>query len=140
MLVSLAVAAMVLLVAWNFVRVYRFQADYNFDGFFQGTRYECRIGGLDEDGGTLGFIGADEFGLYLLPHPQTDRRWWAYPRGFRIFKKSLYIPWTDIRCRSGRVLLKDCIWFDLAPRRVYLYVPKDVGEKVLTDARRQIPV
>jgi len=120
--------------------LYRFQTDYKFDGFFQGARYECKLGGLGDEHRTLCLIGADEFGLYLLPHPNPPRHWWAYPSQYRIFKKSLYIPWTDIRCRSGRVLLKDCIWFDLAPRRVYLYVPKDVGEKVLGDARRAVPV
>jgi hypothetical protein len=139
MLVSIAIAAIVLLIAWNFVRLYRFQTDYKFDGLFQGVRYECKLGGLGDEHRTLCLIGADEFGLYLLPHPNPPRHWWAYPSGYRIFKKSLYIPWTDIRCRYGRVLLKDCIWFDLKPRRVYLYVPKDVGEKVLVDARRQVP-
>jgi hypothetical protein len=139
MLFAIFFAAAILLVAWNFQRLNNFDRDYKFTGDFQGHRYECTLGGLAEGRGVLCMIGADNFGLYLLPDPRP-RRWLTfYPNGNQIFKKSLLIPWKDIGCRSGSVLLKDCIWFDLAPRRIYLYVPKDIGEKLLTDAGHAIP-
>jgi hypothetical protein len=136
-IVTLIAAAAVLLVGWNFQRLHRFASDYNFTGAFQGNRYECSLGGLNEGHGTWCLIGADEYGLYLLPSPKPVRWLWGYPGGRQVFKKSLLIPWTDIGCRTGRVLFKDCIWFDLAPRRIYLYVPKDIGEKLLSDAGRK---
>jgi hypothetical protein len=138
-LIAIVVAAAVLLVGWNFVRLHKFGSDYNFVGSFSGNRYECMVGGINENHGTLCLIGADGYGLYLLPHPKPVRWFWGYPGRYQIFKQSVLIPWKDIGCRSGRVLLKDCIWFDLAPRRVYFYVPKDIGEKLLTDAARLIP-
>ena len=139
-IVLLVVAAAALLVGWNFRRLFRFASDYNFVGSFQGKRYECSLGGLNEGHGTLCLIGADECGLYLLPHPKPVRWLWGYPGGVQVFKKSLLIPWRDIGCRTGRVLFKDCIWFDLAERKIYLYVPKDIGEKLLSDGGRQTPV
>jgi hypothetical protein len=139
MLFALFIAAAVLLVAWNFQRLHGFASDYKFTGDFQRHRYECTLGGLAEGRGALCMIGADNFGLYLLPHPNPIRWFTFYPRGNQIFKQSLLIPWKDIGCRSGSVLLKDCIWFDLAARKIYLYVPKDIGEKLLTDAGHTIP-
>jgi hypothetical protein len=138
-IVIAAVAAAILLVGWNFVRLYKFGSDYNFAGSFQGNRYECSLGGLNEGHGTLCLIGADEYGVYLLPHPKPVRWLWGYPGGYQVFKQSLLIPWRDIGCRSGRVSFKDCIWFDLAPRKIYLYLSKDIGEKLLRDAGRTIP-
>lgn len=139
MLVAIVVVLVVVLMGWNFARMYNFETDYRFSGYFQGNRYECVLGGLSQEHDTLCFIGADEQGLYLLPHPKPARTWWNYQRRRQILKKSLLIPWRDISCRSGRVLLKDCIWFDLAPRKIYLYVPKDIGEKLLADARVMVP-
>jgi hypothetical protein len=139
MLLAIVIAAAVLLVAWNFQRLHHFGTDYNFSGSFQGSRYECRLGGLAGEQGALCMIGADELGLYLLPHPNPTRWFWIRRGKYDIFKQSLFIPWKDIGCRSGRVLLSDCIWFDLASRKIYLYVPKDIGEKLLMDAGRTIP-
>jgi hypothetical protein len=69
MLLAIVLAAAVLLVAWNFQRLNNFGRDCDFTGSFQGSRYECRLGGLGDDRRTLCMMGADEFGLYLLPHP-----------------------------------------------------------------------
>jgi hypothetical protein len=139
MLIAIVIAAAVLLVGWNFVRLSRFGSDYNFGGSFQGNRYECYLGGLGDGRSTLCFIGADAFGVYLLPHPKPARWFWGFRGRYDFFRQSLLIPWTDISCRSGKVLLKDCIWFDIASRKIYLYVPKDIGEKLLIDAGRKIP-
>jgi len=138
-LVAIFVVLVVVLMGWNFARMYNFETDYRFSGYFQGKRYECVLGGLNQEHGTICFIGTDEQGLYLLPHPKPAFSWWKQRRR-QVLKKSLLIPWRDINCRAGRVLLKDCIWFDLPPRKIYLYVPRDIGEKLLTDARVIIPV
>jgi hypothetical protein len=134
------IAAAVLLVGWNFQRLRKFARDYNFSGYFHGNRYECRLGGLTEGCGTLCLIGADDYGVYVLPHPKPVRWLWSFPGRHQIFKQSLLIPWRDINCRTGRVLFKDCIWFDLAPRKIYVHVPKDIGEKLLSDAGRKTPI
>lgn len=135
-LTGIFVAAAVCLYVWNIRRVLGFERDYKYDGYFSGRRYECRVGGFSENRGTLCFMGADASGLYLFPHPRPAFSLWRYRD--EVFKKSLFIPWTDLGCRFGRVLLKDCVWFDLSARRVYFYVTKDVGEKLLNDAGRKI--
>lgn len=138
MLLAIVIVLVVVLMGWNFARMYNFETDYRFFGYFQGNRYECLLGGLSQEHGTLCFIGADEQGLYLLPHPKPALTWWNYQWRRQVLNKSLLIPWRDINCRAGKVLLKDCIWFDLARRKIYLYVPKDIGERLLTDARLMI--
>jgi len=131
-----AIAA-VLLVLWNVRNQNSFERDYAFHGSFQGTRYECLVGGLATDHRMLCMAGADRSGIYFLPHPKRQSFFQSSHRG--IFKKSLFIPWQDMSYSSKRVLLTDCIWFDLSPRKVWIYVPKEVGEKLLTDAHREIP-
>jgi hypothetical protein len=137
MLAAILIAAAICLYVWNIRRVLGFQRDYRYDGYFSGRQYECRVGGLSESRGTLCVMGADAYGLYLLPHPKPARSLWRYRD--EVFKKSLFIPWADLGCRLGRVLLKDCVWFDLSARKVYFYVAKDIGEKLLNDAGRKIP-
>jgi hypothetical protein len=137
MLITIFIAAAVFLIVWNIRRVYGFESDYKYTGSFAGKRYECAVGGLSEERDALCFMGADESGLYLLPHPKK-LRWFSGYRG--VFKKSLFIPWTDVAYRPGKALLKECLWFDLSARRVYFYIPKDVGEKLLNDAGRGMPL
>ena len=138
MLFAILCAVAAALLLWNINRWRSFLGDYQYPGVFQGHQYECRVGGLDQESRVLCMIGADESGLYLLPHPKKIRWYLGDSRGNKIFKKSLRIPWQDIACRYARVLFEDCIRFDLAPRKTYLYVPKDMGEKLLADAGRKI--
>ena len=143
MRIAILIAAVVSLYVWNIRRLLGFERDYKYDGNFAGKRYECTVGGLSEGHGTLCFMGADAGGLYLLPHPKPARSLWSYLlqyRRYEVFRRTLLIPWTDLGYRSGRVLLKDCIWFDLSPRKVYFYVAKDIGEKLLNDAGREMPL
>jgi hypothetical protein len=83
-------------------------------------------------------LGADANGLYPLPHAKPAFSLWRRRAG--VFKKALFIPWTDLGYRRGKALFKECVWFDLAARKVYFYVPTDVGEKLLNDAGRGIPL
>jgi hypothetical protein len=83
-------------------------------------------------------VGADPFRLYLLPHPK--------PRGpfgrfqFNVLKRALSIPWRDIDSRKGHVSpFRKGIWFRIESRRVYLYVSKEIGAKLLADAQRPLP-
>jgi hypothetical protein len=108
-----------------------------YTGSFAGKRYECAVGGLSEECDALCFMGADESGLYLLPHAKKPRSFWGH-RG--VFRKSLFIPWTDVAYRPGKALRKECRWFDLSARRVYFYVAKDIGEELLKDAGRGMPL
>jgi|HubBroStandDraft_2_1064218.scaffolds.fasta_scaffold49410_2 hypothetical protein len=138
MLKAILIAAGIYAYVWNIRRVTGFERDYKYDGIFSGKRYECRMGGFSEDRATLCFLGADANGLYLLPHPKPAFSLWR--RRDVVFKIALFIPWTDLGYRSGKVLFKECVWFDLEARKVYFYVPKDVGEKLLNDAGRGVPV
>ena len=133
----LLLAAAALLMFWNFSNQRRFERDYAFHGSFQGARYECLVGGFNSEDRVLCMAGADRSGIYFLPHPKPPRRFWNSRRP--VFKKSLLIPWVDLTYSSKKVLFKDCIWFDLSPRKIWLYVPKEIGEKLLTDAHREIP-
>jgi hypothetical protein len=143
MFIAIIIAAAVCLLVWNIRRVYGFERDYKYGGDFAGQRYECRVGGLSDDHGMLCFMGADANGLYLLPHAKQARSWWSYLGNrsrYDVFRKSLFIPWTDMGYRTGRAVLKECVWFELPARKVYLYVAKDVGEKLLNDAGRGMPL
>jgi len=133
--VAVAVGAVVL-VGWNFLNQSGFYRDYRFDGAFGGNRYECMLGGLNQEARTLCLMGADESGIYILSHPKPGRRFWGY--GTAVFKGSLFIPWKDIECSPGDTFpFKDVIWFKLVSRRIYLYLAKEVGTKLLADAGRE---
>jgi hypothetical protein len=143
MLIAIVIAAVVCLLVWNIRRMVGFGRDYKYDGEFAGKRYECRLGGLSDGHSVLCFMGADANGLYLLPHPKPERSFWSYLGNnyrYEVFRKSLFIPWTDLGCRHGKAVLKECVWFDLPARRVYFYVAKDVGEQLLNDAGRGMPL
>jgi hypothetical protein len=122
-----------LLVIWNIRRVLRFENDYAFSGTFEGTRHECPVGGLNLRHDTLSFAGADKIGLYLLQHPDKDEFMATWRRQW-VLKKNLMIPWKDMTYRRGKVRLKECVWFEMASRRVYLSVPSAIGELLLKDA------
>jgi hypothetical protein len=140
MVTAVVFASAVLLIGWNFFRLTRFETDYRYVGSFSGNRYECVVGGLDLEHGTLCIVGADKEGVYLLSHPKPDRFYWGGGGRHRIFKRNLMIPWSDFSYRSGKVLLRDCVWIEMPSRRIYLFVPKDVGEKLLRDAGRGFPI
>lgn len=139
MFITVILTAMALLISWNYVRLHRFERDYRFPGLFGGRHYECRIGGLRSENRVLCFIGSDMSGIYLLPHPKPNRRFLGCQIGEDVFKDSILIPWTDIHCRSGRGFFKHNIRFEIPPRKIFLYVSRDIGEKLLTDAGRNVP-
>ena len=138
MLLTIILIAAALLVLWNVRNQNSFERDYAYQGSFQGTRYECIVGGLNPEDRLLCMVGADRAGIYFLPHPKRQRLF--RNSGRAVFKKSLLIPWQDFTYCSKTVLFKDCIWFDLSPRKIWIYVPRDVGEKLLTDAHQEIPI
>ena len=135
-IVAVVIAAVVL-IGWNFINQSSFYSDCAFAGSFGGNRYECMLGGLNQETRVLCLMGADESGVYILSHPKPGRPFWGY--GTAVFKGSLFIPWQDIECTPGDTFpFKDSIWFKLASRRIYLYLAKEIGEKLLADARRKI--
>lgn len=77
-------------------------------------------------------------GVYILPHPQPER--WFGRYNYAIFKKSIFIPWPEMTFTTGRVpFAGECIWLRLEPRRIYLYVPRAIGMKLLQAGGRDIP-
>ena len=137
MLLPIILAAAVLLMLWNIRNQRSFERDYSYDGSFAGQRYECIVGGLNSEHRMWCMAGADRSGIYFLPSPKNQNLFWN--SGLGVFKKSLLIPWQDIAYCSKRVLFKDCIWFDLSPRKVWIYVPRETGEKLLIDGHREVP-
>ncbi|MGA7573723.1 MAG: hypothetical protein WBV31_07025 [Terriglobales bacterium] len=125
------------LTFWNFSNWYGFVSGYRYNGDFQGKRYECRLRFATSECDSLCFIGANEFGLYLLYHPASKGWWWKYAAGG--FNRNLEIPWRDLDYRPAKILFKDCMQFEIPPRKVYFWVPKDVGDQLLIDARRKTP-
>ncbi len=138
MLPTLFFIAAALLVLWNVRNYNGFERAYAYQGSFPGERYECLVGGLYSEDRVLCMAGADRAGIYFLPHPKPQRLF--QNSGYPIFKKSFFIPWQDMNYCSKKVLFKDCIWFDLSPRKIWIYVPREVGEKLLADAHREIPI
>jgi hypothetical protein len=137
----IAVAALaVALVLWNAGVISRFKTDYRFDGAFDGRRYDCVLRFANLDHGLRCFLGADSSALYLFIASERERSWWSYPReASTIFKTDLRIPWTDLAWREKKILLTDCVWFEIATKKIYFYVASDVGDKLLIDAQRKIP-
>jgi hypothetical protein len=68
----------------------------------------------------------------LLSHP--DGKGWGWRYGVGGFKKNLQIPWSDVECRPKIVLLKECMWFEVPSRKIYFYIPREIGDKLLIDA------
>jgi hypothetical protein len=129
----------VALVLWNAGVVRRFQSDYRYDGEFQGQRYECSLQFANSEHGIRCSLGADGSALYLLAVPKRTVSWWKNRAAHSFFRANLRIPWSDVEWREKRIMLKDSIWFEIAAKRIYFYVPRDVGDKLLVDAGRKIP-
>ena len=128
----------VVLVFWNVRIVRRFQNDYRYDDEFQGQRYECIVQFANSDYGIRCSMGADASALYLLAVPKRKVSWWKNRAARSFFRANLQIPWSDLGWREKRIMLKDCIWFEIPAKRIYFYVPLDVGDKLLIDAGRKI--
>jgi hypothetical protein len=135
----------VLLMVWNVAKIRSFQRDYGYEGEFPGAPYECDLRSADSEFPMQCRIGATDSALYIMANPnaQRPRTWWGWGKygSFRsLFKSDLRIPWSEVQCRAGTMFLKKVIWFENRSRKFYVYVPRDVGEKLLTDAGREIPV
>lgn len=126
------------LMFWNAANWYGFESGYRYHGQFQGKRYECGVRFANSECSELCFIGADAGALYLLSHPNRKGWWWQY--GGMGYKKNLQIPWSDLEYRETTILLKPCTWFEVSGKKIYFSIPKDIGDKVLIDAERKIPV
>src|SRR5271170_4132049 len=127
----------VALIFWNVGIIRRFKSDYRYGGEFHGNRYECILRFANLESGMWCSLGADASALYLLTATTRKRSFWTWNnRGFArdIFKTNLQIPWSDLDWREKTILVKDFIWFEIPAKKIYFYVPKDVGDKVLIDA------
>jgi hypothetical protein len=135
----IAVSVMAIaLVLWNAGVVRRFQSDYRYDGEFHGQRYECILTFANSEYGTRCSLGADESALYLLAVPKRKVSWWKNRAAHSFFRANLQIPWSDLDWREKRIVFKDCIWFEIPAKRIYFYVARDVGDKLLIEAGRKI--
>ena len=124
------------LTFWNAVNWYGFESGYRYNAEFQGKRFECPLRFANSECGSRCFIGANGSGLYLLSHPARKGWWWRY--GAVGFNKNLQIPWSDLECRAGTMLLKKCMWFDIPSRKTHFCIAKDIGNKLLIDAGRPL--
>ena len=145
LIVAVGCVLAVSLVLWNIARVRRFQRDYQYDGEIPCVRYECDLRDSAAESPMRCLIGATESALYLAsPEDQRRRKWWQswgdYRAFHRYYKANLRIPWTDLEFRATTVLFKEVIWFENRSKRFYIYVPRAIGEKVLADAGREIPI
>jgi hypothetical protein len=130
------------LMFWNIGVLRRFQSDYRYIGEFHGQRYECVLRFANMESGIWCFLGADASALYLLTASNRKRPWWSSSYtgvSNKIFKTDLRIPWTDLGWKEKRILLKDCVWFEIPAKKIYFTVPRDVGDQLLVDAGRKIP-
>ena len=127
----------VALTFWNGANWYEFVSGYRYNSEFQGRRYECRLRFAASECDSLCFVGANESSLYLLCHPPSKGWWWKY--GARGFNKNLEIPWSDLDCRAVTMIFKDFMRFEIRARKLYFYIPKDVGDQLLIDAKRKMP-
>ena len=124
------------LTLWNGANWYLFQSGYRYNSEFLGKRYECSLKFVNAEHNNLCFVGGDGAALYLLAHPNGKGWWWRY--GVVGYKKNLQIPWSDVECRPKTVLFKECMWFEIPARKIYFYIPREIGDKLLIDAGRKI--
>jgi hypothetical protein len=125
----------VALMGRNFVVWRRFENLYRFDGDFGGERYECILRFASLEYGVRCFIGVDASALYLLARSARKKSWWRFRNPNEVFRHDLHIPWQDLDCRVGRVYLKDCMWFHIPSRGLHFYVPRNIGDRLLMDAK-----
>lgn len=121
-----------------------FFAECRFDSQFGGETYECLLGTPNTEHYIRCSLGADTSALYILSKLRNPMRWYHYlyrqSWGLKsITKHDLRIPWDLVQCRAGNIFFKKVIWFENRERRVYFFVARDVGEKLLADARRPMP-
>ncbi len=139
---TIAIAVFVLaaaLILWNVGVMRRFKSEYRFEGQFQGQRYECVLRFANFDHDICASLGADSSALYLLIASKRKRSWFSYRRNaYEIFKTDLRIPWTDLAWQEKRILLKDCIWFEISAKKIYFFIASDIGNKLLIDAQQRI--
>jgi hypothetical protein len=126
------------LVYWNFRVMRRFERDYRYGGEFQGKRYECILRFANSDSGIRCAVGANASALYLLTAPQRKRPWWGYNGGLGFLRNNLQIPWSDLVWSEKRILLKERVWFEIPSKKIYFYLPPDIGDHLLVHAERKI--
>lgn len=139
LIVILVSAMAVALVLWNAGIVRRFNNDYRYAAEFQGQSNECIVRFANSEYGTRCLLGADASALYLLAVPKRKVSWWKNRAAHSFFRANLRIPWSDLDWREKTIMFKDCIWFEIPAKKIYFYVPRDVGDKLLVDAGRKIP-
>lgn len=138
-IVLAALAGAALLIAWTARNSKRFYRDYAFTGAFDGKVQECWLGGLATKAPTLCFAGADRTGIYLLAPPAQRRRWNIFGTSRGVLKQSLHLPWTDFEARAGLAAFRKVIWLRFDARRIYLYVPREIGLALLLAGGRAVP-
>jgi hypothetical protein len=138
----LATLAFVTIVAlWVFLAssVRRFECGYQFDGEFQGNLYECVITGFYSETSDLCWIGANRSHLLLLSHPKGAGSWLGFPIQHQGLDKNLSISWREISFRPRKLFFSNSVWFELQTSKTGFSVPREVAEKVLADAGRELP-
>jgi hypothetical protein len=140
-LLALAAALMI----WNAKKIRAYQQDYRFEGGFTGKHYDCMLGSANSEATLRCRVGADPSHLYLMARPEDPPRpqifSWRNQFYFRAdYPTDLAIPWNDLECRPGRLFFKEVIWFRNDEKRFYVYVPREIGESLLTDAGRALPL
>jgi len=129
----------VALMFWNAGIMRKFKSDYRYYGEFHGKRYECILTFANVKSGILCSLGAaNASALCLLTPPQSKRSWWSSRGAHELFETDLKLPWNDLGWREKRIFPKDYVWFELPASKIYFYVSKDVGHKLLIDAERMI--
>jgi hypothetical protein len=126
------------LMYWNIRVMRRFETDYRYDGEFQGKRYECILRFANSDSSIRCVVGANASALYLLTAPQRKRPWWGNSGARGHLRTNLQIPWSDLVWSEKRILLKERVWFEIPSKKIYFYVPPDIGDYLLVDAERKI--
>ena len=49
-------------------------------------------------------------------------------------------PGATSSAAPGKMFFKDCPWFGIPSRKIHFYVPKHIGDKLLVEAGRMIPL
>ncbi|MGA8273907.1 MAG: hypothetical protein WB919_20255 [Candidatus Sulfotelmatobacter sp.] len=135
----------IFLMLWNIARMRGVQRDYSYEGEFPGNHYLCDLRSAGTESTIRCQIGASDSALYLMADPETQaklswRPWKVQNWDFRALSNTnLRIPCTDLQYRTGKMFFRDVIWFENRSRRFYVYVPREIGDKLLIDAGRAVP-
>lgn len=118
--------------------------DYPGPEAFGGPLYEACVYGITigDVSSVLCLVGASEIGVYLTNPPglKKGRFFTTWKNNHAVLLDApILVPWSALLYRRKSFLWNDCVRFDVPSSKSCFYIPVSIAERLLGDARRQMP-